>query len=541
MAEETREAPGSGKSSPGPYLAKIVSHLDPTYMGTLEVQLLHEVGNDESKQGQLHQVKYLSPFAGQTNVEFVSEDPDDYNNTQKSYGFWAIPPDVGSVVVVIFIDGDPRKGYWIGCVADQAMNFQVPGYAATSFNVDGIEERVPVAEYNKVAQASTVDPTSIPKPASPFQDVLDTQGLLLDDIRGITTSSARREIPSAVFGISTPGPLDKRSGAKKGKLGKAEHKIPAGFVSRLGGSSFVMDDGDDKFVRRTTASEGPPDYAAVEQGETDGLPEIPHNELIRLRTRTGHQILLHNSEDLIYIGNARGTTWIELTSDGKIDIFAEDSISIRTKQDFNFYADRDFNIEVGRNFNLKVGERHQTEVGTDKILIVDANNFIKVTGTHDETITGAAKINVEATLDVTVADQTNVTVGGGFDLNTSGANKLTSGGNMEIAAANTTISGGNINLNGPAAASAGSAAAATVPDPLSTFANPDENEETIDSIMLRIPSHEPWPHHENLNPTDFKPEMTDRESGSDIAIPEAWKVYSTITDTFAKIKGNEEE
>jgi hypothetical protein len=245
---------------------------------------------------------------------------------------------------------------------------------------------------------------------------------------------------------------------------------------------------------------------------------------------------MHNSEDLIYIGNARGTTWIELTSDGKIDIYAEDSVSVHTKQDFNFYADRDFNIEVGRNFNLKVKERHQTEVGTDKILIVDNNNSIKVTGTHDETITGATKINIEATLDIKTGGQTNFTVGGGFDLNTSGANKLTSGGNMEIAAANTTISGGNINLNGPGAASAGDAAAAVVPEPLSTFANPDETGSTLEpSIMLRIPTHEPWPHHENLDPTSFKPTGTDREAGADIPIPEYWKEFSTKTDTFAKI------
>jgi hypothetical protein len=53
--------------------------------------------------------------------------------------------------------------------------------------------------------------------------------------------------------------------------------------------------------------------------------------------------------------------------------------------------------------------------------------------------------------------------------------------------------------------------------------------------MLRIPTHEPWPHHENLNPTDFKPEKTDREAGADIPIPEYWKEFSTNTDTFAKI------
>ena len=37
------------------------------------------------------------------------------------------------------------------------------------------------------------------------------------------------------------------------------------------------------------------------QNEKDGKRELPHNELFRVRTRTGHQILLHNTEDLIYI------------------------------------------------------------------------------------------------------------------------------------------------------------------------------------------------------------------------------------------------
>jgi len=544
MAEDTRPAVGGKLTSPGPYLAKIVSHLDPTYMGGLQVQLMQEVGNDDSKEGQLHQVQYISPFLGQTSIDFVGKDVDDYNNTQKSYGMWMVPPDIGNIVVVIFIDGDPKKGFWFGCIQDRGMNFSMPGYASTTYHVDGTEERVPVAEYNKKAQAASIDPSQISKPATPMQEVFTEQGLIRDDTRGITTSSARREIPSSVFGISTPGPVDKQSGAKQGAIGKAEYKIPNAFVSRLGGSSFVMDDGDDKFLRKTPASEGPPDYAAVEQGETDGDRTIPHNEVIRFRTRTGHQILMHNSEDLIYIGNARGTTWIELTSDGKIDIYAEDSVSVHTKQDMNFYADRDINFEAGRNFNLKVKERHQTEVGTDKITLVDGKVAIKVVGTHDETITGATKINIEATLDIKTGGQTNFTVGGGFDLNTSSANKLTSGGNMEIAAANTTISGGNINLNGPGAASAGDAAPATLPLPLKTHSLPDEQgSELTQSIMRRIPTHEPWPHHENLDPLTFKPENTDRDidgvnegnSTSIVETPEYWKEFSTKTDTFAKI------
>jgi hypothetical protein len=526
---DTNQISSSPKlSSPGPYIARVVSHLDKTYMGQLQVELLRTGSGNTPSESSLHRVKYMSPFYGVTPENAVGIAPDDYNETQKSYGMWMVPPDVGTRVMVIFVDSNPKDGYWIGCIMDEAANFMVPGIAATQKVVEdpdpdnaGNYGRVPVAEYNKKAEKTgedigeiVVNPTNAWKPKHPLADVLIEQGLVFDDSRGITTSSARREIPSMVFGISTPGPVDRRPGAKQAPIGKSEWKIPNAFVSRLGGSTFVMDDGDDKWLRKTTATEGPPEYANLEDGETDGQPDLPHNELIRLRTRTGHQILLHNTEDLIYIGNARGTSWIELSGDGKIDIYAEDSISVHTKQDFNFYADRDFNIEVGRNFNLKVAERHQTEVGTNKVLIVTANNTINVKGAHNETITGATK----------------VTAKGGFDLKTTGVNKLTSSGNMEINAANTTVSGGNINFNGPTAAAA---ASATLPEPLTTFENPDEADGTLpESIMLRIPTHEPWPHHENLDPVNFKPEMTDRETGSAIATPDLYKTYSTPLDTF---------
>jgi hypothetical protein len=533
--------------SAGPYIARVVSHLDKTYMGQLQVELLRTGSGNTPSESSLHRVKYMSPFYGVTPETALGIAPDDYNETQKSYGMWMVPPDVGTRVMVIFVDSNPKDGYWIGCIMDEAANFMVPGIAATQKVVEDPEAdnagnlgRVPVAEYNKKAEKTgedigeiVVNATNAWKPKHPLADVLIEQGLVFDDSRGITTSSARREIPSMVFGISTPGPVDRRPGAKQAPIGKSEWKIPNAFVSRLGGSTFVMDDGDDKWLRKTTATEGPPEYANLEDGETDGQPDLPHNELIRLRTRTGHQILLHNTEDLIYIGNARGTSWIELSSDGKIDIYAEDSISVHTKQDFNFYADRDFNIEVGRNFNLKVAERHQTEVGMDKICIVNGNVAIQVDGTKDETVTGAVAQSFEATWDVTTGDAVNITTGADLNLNVSGASVVSSSGDFTIKASNTAIDGGNINFNSGIAGDAGTATAATPPEPLTTFENPDEADGTLpESIMLRIPTHEPWPHHENLDPLNFKPEMTDREAGSAIATPDLYKTYSTPLDTF---------
>jgi hypothetical protein len=305
---------------------------------------------------------------------------------------WFVPPDVGSLVVVIMLNGNPKYAYWMGCIMDENMNFMVPGIAATQQIVDGDGTKKPAAEYNKSVNVAVGDPEQIKKPAHLFADVLTAQGLAADDIRGTTSSSARRESPSMVFGISTPGPLDKRPSGKKALVGKPGSQINT-FVSRLGGSSIVMDDGDAAFLRKGNAGSTPPVYASVEQGETDGDPTIPHNELIRIRTRTGHQILLHNSEDLIYIGNARGTAWVELTSNGKIDIYAADSISMHTKGDYNVTADGNINLTAGGGINLNArgafkataGGNYEIKAGADGKLTTGGNSNIRAGGDHLET------------------------------------------------------------------------------------------------------------------------------------------------------------
>jgi len=484
----------------GLYLATVVANLDTTHMATLQVKIERAVGGNKTP-GQLVDVKYASPFFGTTSEEHMT-DTDDFQNTQKSYGMWMSAPAPGTTVIVAFTNNDAKYGYWIACVPDFSLNFMVPGLASTKFvtadtkTVEG--DRVPVGEYNrKYNPGSQPDPTKVTKAQHPFAKVLELQGLLKDDIRGITTSSARRESPSAVFGISTPGPLDRRPGAKRGPVGKEGAKAQNYPVSYMGGTTFVMDDGDDQFLRKKFASEGPPEYASVEQGEKGGNVEIPHNELFRIRTRTGHQILLHNSEDLIYIGNASGTSWVELTSNGKIDIYAKDSISVHTEEDINFTAGRDINFEARRSINMKAGKDFYLESGGDSSIIIGANGKLTTTGN--------------------------------LDINSTGHNWFTAGKTTEIK------SGGNhietakqIHMNGPAAS------AALTATKLKSFNLPGKDAAQVPSIMLRVPQAEPWAHHENLDPASFYPAKTDITSGTASPVPKAFKSYSLLTDTFEK-------
>jgi len=516
----------------GPYEAIIVNNLDTKYMGGLVVELLRYTssGGTPERSGQLLNVRYLSPFYGVTpNAALTANDG--YEHTQKSYGMWMVPPDVGTKVLVIFAEGNANFGYWIGCIPADYMNFMVPDGRASTENTTGITppplkgRKLPTGEYNKsIESGSKVDPTLFAKPYNKdFTESLEIQGLHNDEIRGTTTTSARREIPSMVFGISTPGPKDRRDGSPTVEIGTAGNKV-AVPSNRLGGSSFVMDDGDERFVRSTHAEDGPPIYKNKGANETGGDRTILQNELMRFRTRTGHQILMHNSEDLIYIGNARGTTWIEMSSDGKIDIHAQDSVSIMTENDLNITAERDINMEAGRNVNIKAtgrargaaSGRVQIESKQDFNLYVGANSKITVGNNQHIAVKQSQYIDTAKSLHVKSGQDNRLTAGGSTHINSAKEHRETAT---------------YVHMNGPNAAQANPARQV---EQLSTITlprvRPGGSISGYESILARAPQHEPWPHHENLDPLSFKKIETDRDAPG--ALPSSDRVLTP--DTFDK-------
>ena len=544
---------------PGPFEAIVVNVLDSQYMGRLQVELLKSTnsGNQPETTGQLFEAKYLSPFYNVTSVNSSSRN-EGYRASQQSSGFWAVPPDPGTKVLVIFAEGNSSNCYWMGCIQDEYMNFMIPGLAATA-TVKDFDKKAPAAEYNKLTTTGrTNEPTAFPKPA--HLDLLAgyiRRGLIEDETRGITSSSARRELPSAVFGWSTPGPLDKREGAPKSEMGPRGNKVNW-YKSRLGGSSFVMDDGDDKFLRKGKPWETPLEYVNLEAGETGGDPTLPHNELLRLQTRTGHQILLHNTEDLIYIGNARGTSWIEMTSNGKIDIYARDSISVHSSADLNFTADRDINLTAGEDVNIVANKIKTSSIestnmvagstwavnsGKDSSINSNANLVLyaqangSIVAAEEQSVMSGANLALGSATSVGIegCDSVKVTTDGDYDLKTLGnikilaeaeisqksnlATKVEAGnifhvksvGTMTLrtdatqnlhAGSNMVIysDGNNIDIQGSTPAAPQAPAEATIPAP-PVVVDPTPPERALQTS--RVPMQEPWFEHENLDPVKY--------------------------------------
>ena len=343
----TSKAPGVDRSwtgqNPGPYLGVVKGNIDPTRMGRLKVHIPSLAKTSYPSENQLITCEYLAPFYGAKGGKYAKGAGTEFEDSQHSYGMWMVPPDLETKVLVIFAEGKMEQAYWMGCVQEPYTNHMMPGIASSTNTNDALDgtfegadagfqqdkqskygsTNVPSGELNRNRQGALQNGNyeSLPKPIHPFAETLLKQGLSADDIRGNTSSSARRETPSQVFGISTPGRKDTTT--TKENVG-AKDSDAKDYVTRKTGHTFVMDDGAE-----------------------DGT-----NQLTRLRTASGHQLLMHDTEGVVYLANGSGKAFIEMDRDGTISVYSDGGINMRSGRDFNVHSDMNINFHAKGAINF---------------------------------------------------------------------------------------------------------------------------------------------------------------------------------------------
>jgi hypothetical protein len=434
-----------------------MNNSDPTRSGRLQVYIETFAGIDKTDSSKWITVSYLPGFFGYTPMgKTADNDFGSYPGNQNSYGMWFTPPDIGIQVLCVFANGDRNLGYYIGVVPGNGIGHMVPAIGAVRSYVSGNKNQetyfadatlLPVTEIN-TNNTSVLNSSEFFKQKKPVQGVvaqaLFQQGVSEDIERGPIQSSSQRESPSAVFGVSTPGvavyqggmsPDDLRTKVQAGELKPEDAQV----ISRMGGHTFVMDDGD-----------------------IDGK-----NALFRLRTAKGHQITMNDSGNFFYILHANGQTWLEFGQEGTVDVFSTNSVNIRTQGDINLHADRDINMYAGRNIQVRSEATTTIEAATD--LAISAQQDFKI---YSKATLG---IKADGTLSVQSADGSWL---GGSEL------KFTAGG---------------IDLNGPAAASvAAPKPIATIKlddTKFSTAKGWEVDPDALTTIVPRAPTHEPYPYH----------------------------------------------
>lgn len=310
-------------------LVSMAEVVDTGAVGAFRVKLL---GRDNGSTGPIT-VRSLSPHASNKPASVSSGEVNDFEDSQTASGMVTPTPSVGTRGIVVMANGKATSGYWLGSILPSRLGQTIPDFASSgnvSAEKSDLDEfaspvGLPAGEVNPIADDGTVPDSKVKRAVHPFAKVLQRQGLLVDTVRGQTTSSALRDATTSMIGFNTPGGVGTRQSLVNNSGENARPTATPTKLSRLGGHTFTMDDGD---------------------GSGD-------NNLVRIRSSKGAQILFHDSRELVYIGNQNGTAWLEMTAEGKIDIYAQDSISIHSEADFNFRADRDINFEAGRNLNMR--------------------------------------------------------------------------------------------------------------------------------------------------------------------------------------------
>jgi len=440
------------------FIGIIKNNLDPTRSGRLQVWI-PDLGGSENDSTTWRTVSYASPFFGSTYNPTAPKE-NSYKNTTHTYGMWAVPPDLDNQVLCTFVNGDPGRGYWFACVHSQMVShYMVPGIAAgnavESDTADANVKKyidtqngtsgVPVVEFNENnedAINSNFYNNKKPVHEAQFKQLLD-QGLDKDRTRGSTTSSSQRESPSTVFGISTPGRLvndpagsDEFQQALEGDTLSEELFTKYSSGPRKGGHQFVMDDGD-----------------------LDGT-----DNLVRLRTAGGHQILMNDQKRVMYIANSSGSVWLEFADNGQMHVFSAGGMNFRSEGDINLHSDKNINITAKEKLNM---------TGVNNLNV--ESNDIKVRSLNNMTLF-AAEMNIGSS--------------GPLNLYADGVGNFKSGGALSCV-------GSIIQLN------SGGGATVAAPPKLPTMIHSDSSRDdpagpwksvprSLDSLCSIVPSHEPW-------------------------------------------------
>jgi len=441
----------------GIYVGEIKQIISGSRDGSVKVYI-PVLGGDPDDENGWQKCTYASPFLGSTTGPNNVLQANTYEVAQQSYGFFMTPPDPGNLVLCCFPPGRGSVGVWFACISNNMSKYAIPA-AAPSTSYENIDP-YSISQGGGAAIANYIVP-GVPYPVGDFNDKnpstaksdwiknlrpinaaatvqLITAGLDKDITRGAITSSVQRDPVSSVFGFNTPGrPIpsqDTKNNPNLNQQVSAGTYVPPTVTTRLPGHSLVMDDGD----------------------------IYGKNNLVRLKTAAGHQILMNDSEGFMYVSNATGTAWVELTKEGDVLIYGARDFSVRTSGNIQMHSDRDIMLNAARSVKVK---------GTT--VEIQGTNYTSLIGTQQLSLFGG---------------QTSVKGRSRVAINSSGPMSLTASGGMQIKAT-------TIGLN------SGGGGELPSPQPITTFLNPDsvfaDNQwvvrtDSLSSICYRVPTHEPY-------------------------------------------------
>lgn len=355
----------------------VVSTNDPLQMGRLRVACPAyndntDINSETYNEEYIPWATYCSPFAG--SVSGMARGPEkDRSEGVTSYGIWAIPKR-GTKVLVTCVDGNPNIRVWMGCVYDLNRTNLLPG---GRYIVDGDDNNGPLTESEQPIQPLYDNQTNAFKTRSGFEWQTRGADYQASSNTPVDIKSTQSEVADT-FGDTILTEVSKDGSLKPRTM--------------IQGYGFETAKGKETLLINQTFSWTSPGLHTIIQDDR------PENCRMKLRTTTGHQIILDDTNERIFVSTHKGNSWIEMDSNGNVDVYADrylnfhskktmnftsdESIRMRAKNGIHFLSDTNISLHSGETFNLACSsfvlnsETIDMKASTD--LILDATTSLTV-------------------------------------------------------------------------------------------------------------------------------------------------------------------
>lgn len=456
-------------------VGRVMDTNDPMQSGRIRVYI-PGLDRNTGKVGELPFAIYCSPFAG--HQQKPSRGPEDnvYTTGPVAYGMFAIPK-VGTDVIVGCLNGDPNIRVWFGALYGVLLDSTLP-HGRYTFN-------------NPNQPAGTLDgPLSASE--QPIQPLYDNLTQAYTRTTAVASNDNGKDLPPRKNFEWRVRAADYQAAG----LGNIQKNLPDQVVSKLADDrnySFTEEDGNkfkngdytQGYAESRVDPNGVSNPANVDGGQnldpqtyswtTPGFSSIamddrPENARIRLRTGSGHQIILDDTNERIYISTVEGNNWIEMDQSGNVDIYAARRVSIHSEIDVNVTTGGTFRVMAKGGIHLD--SEGEVRITSKKDTHLRSYGATRMKSNDDTNISsgGNVNVNVSATLNLQSGKATNI--------NTGGTGAWTTASSLNFNASGQILqTGSQIHFNGPTASTAKSAAQSGAND--AYFTN-------------RVPEHEPW-------------------------------------------------
>ena len=225
-------------------------------------------------------------------------------------------------------------------------------------------------------------------------------------------------------------------------------------------------------VNNTNRKYDPQVYAWTSPGfHSISMDDRVENCRMRFRTTTGHQIVLDDTNERIYISTFKGKNWFEMDAAGNVDLHSDTRINIHAAKDINLTSEQ--TIRMSSN-DIHFRAKNEIRMFSFADTHVVSNAHVRIGSVTDTFIETGGKFTVLAEGDARITSSANVHV-----LAATSA-FMTGGSTVQLMSSGNIIGTGAQVLwnSGPAAQSADSAPPCGAKTAYHTN---------------RIPMHEPWP------------------------------------------------